>query len=161
MDQRFVTVAVFFDFSKAFPSVNHDLLVHKLRSFNISMSLRNWFGSYMNSHFHSISDANGSFSDWDRLECGVSQGAALSSLLFNLFVSDLGNDMKYCKFHEYADDFKIYLSVPLSTLSELLQKVQCDIDYVVEWAKNNALTLNSSKTHTMVLQHRLLLFHNP
>lgn len=102
MDKRFVTVAVFFNFSKAFPSVDHSRLLHKLESFNMSGSVCKWFGSYLDSRFQKIMDERGEFSDWDRLECGVPQGAALSALLFNIFITELGEKLQYCKFHKYA-----------------------------------------------------------
>lgn len=151
IDLRHITIIVFFDFSKAFPSVNHKLLINKLYSFNISKSTCEWFESYLSSRFQRVVDENGNYSDWDRLKCGFPQGASLSSLLFNLFISDLGNQLKYCNYHKYADDFKLYLSGPISSLSELLKNVQTDIDYVAKWARDNGLALNSDKTQAMVV----------
>lgn len=132
MDSKNIIIVVFFDFAKAFPSVNHSLLVHKLHSFKMSKSVCTWFESYLNSRFQRVVDDKGSHSDWDVLRCGVPQGASLSSILFNLFVQDLGEQLKFCKYHKYADDFKLYLSGPLSSLDGLLRMVQTDINYAVE-----------------------------
>lgn len=86
MDLKYITIAVFFDFSKAFPSVDHlyhhNLLINKVRFFNILNSVRKWFESYVDSRFQKKGDVRGNFSDWDRHECGVFQRTVLSSVIF-------------------------------------------------------------------------------
>lgn len=71
---------------------------------------------------------------------------SLSSILFNLFISDLGRELKFCKYHKYADDFKLYISGPLATLAVFIEQIQTDINYVVNWAESNGLKLNPNKS---------------
>lgn len=133
-----VTIVVFFYFSKAFSSVYHNPLIHKLNTFKLATSFCGWFRSYFGGKWQRIIDANGNHSEWDRLMCCTLQGSSLSSLLFKLFILDFGK----CKYHKYADDFKSYLSGPLFTLPKFLKMIENYINNVTNWKKDNQLLLN-------------------
>lgn len=86
MDLKHITIDIFFAFSKALPSIDHNLSLNKLKTLKLSKSARSWFESYFTGRFQRVVDRNGESSHWDRVKGGVSQGASLSSLLLNFFL---------------------------------------------------------------------------
>ena len=80
---------VFLDMSKAFDTVNHQLLLHKLRTqFHLSPSLCQLLESYLH-HRNQVVLANGSQSASGDIPSGVLQGSILGPILFSMFINDL------------------------------------------------------------------------
>ena len=79
---------VYLDFSKAFDSVNHQLLIHKLQSFGINGNLLSWFNSYLNNIIQRVV-LDGHTSEWLPVLSGVPQGSILGRLLFILIINDM------------------------------------------------------------------------
>ena len=81
------------------------------------------------------------------MKSGVIQGSVLGPILFNIFVNDLDKCLQHCQILKYADDTRIFLSANNSTNSVLTlhEKVQCDIDNIVNWSLGSGLNLNIDK----------------
>ena len=151
-DVRRVTIAVFFDFTKAFDNVDHRLLISKLRQLHFSSTSLRWLCDYLCRRTQAVRDpVSGEISAMNVVTRGVPQGSVLGPLLFTLYLSDFSAVLKNCKYGFYADDLLIYVHAEPGTLNNAILKMNEDIVRVVEWASSNKLTLNAKKTNAMIL----------
>ena len=77
--------AIFMDLSKAFGTLNHDLLIAKLETYGISINSLGYIRSYVTQPLQTTS-VNTSFSLWKDIIAGVTQGSMLGPLLFNIYI---------------------------------------------------------------------------
>ena len=112
MNRKHVTLLVLLDLSAAFDTVDHNILLARLKSrIGINGTTLNWFTSYLNNRSQRVS-LNGFTSDSFKLPYGVPQGSCLGPLLFTIYSSKLFEVIK-CHLpeaHAYADDTQLYLS---------------------------------------------------
>lgn len=133
--------SIYLDFSKAFDSVNHDLLIYKLSKFGLSGGTLNWIYSYLSGR-ELLVRIKGNFSDSFVATSGVPQGSHLGPLLFVLFINDVGNTLKFATILIFADDIKIFARIKNFYDQVCLQK---DLDAIYEWSCLSQLRLNCSK----------------
>ena len=97
---------IYLDFKKDFDSVSHELLIHKLKSYNISDSMITWLSSFLNNRKQSVR-INASTSSWTSVTWGVPQGSILGPLMFLLFVNDIPQ-ITSSNIMLFADDTKLW-----------------------------------------------------
>ena len=142
LDKSHQTDTLYLDFSKAFDSVPHHLLIHKLKSFRISGKLLSWFLSYMSNRKQCVV-IEGSSSAWLPVVSGVPQGSLLGPLLFILYTNDIGVGLSEgSKIALYADDAKLFCMV--NSLEDCLS-LQSDLDRISQWSNTWKLKFNSEK----------------
>lgn len=151
IENRLVTVTVLFDFSKAFDSISHELLLHKLRSINCSTRVIKWFASYLSGRSQVIRNEDDSLSDVVDTFTGVPQGSVLGPLLFAIFINDLSSVLKHCQHGIFADDTRIYLQCRPSQLVHDMHYLISDALRVSGWSCDNLIKLNPIKTKLILL----------
>ena len=99
------------DFAKAFDSVDHDILLAKLKTYGVNGNLLNWFNDYLHGRVQRVV-VDGVASDWATVTSGVPQGSLLGPILFVIFINDFPNvvsDASQTALN--ADDSKLYKSI--------------------------------------------------
>ena len=92
LDSGGQTDVIYLDFTKAFDSVPHHLLIHKLQTFGFNGTLLNWFHSYLNNRYQRVL-IHGSMSTKLPVRSGVPQGSILGPLMFILYVNDIADNI--------------------------------------------------------------------
>ena len=151
IDNNELTVGIFIDLSKAFDTVNHQILLDKLLHYGIRGVALNWFVSYL-SNRHQFVQFNDTSSSLHIIKCGVPQGSILGPLLFPIYINDLCDVSKILDFILFADDTNIFFSHKNvdfleKTLNEELLKL-------TTWCQANKLSINYSKSKFMVFKPR-------
>lgn len=137
--------AIYTDFSKAFDSVDHSTLIHKLKLYGLHSTLLDWLSSYLMGRSQKVI-INNTFSRSIQCSSGVPQGSHLGPLLFNIFINDITTVIKYSQYLLYADDLKLFLKINCLHDCKLLQD---DLNHVSEWCKLNCLKLNIKKCNAI------------
>ncbi|XP_015121526.1 uncharacterized protein LOC107044234 [Diachasma alloeum] len=149
-DRRQLTMPFFFDFSKAFDSVSHVLLLRKLIGYGFSASAIGWIASYLSGRSQStLGGANG-MSSPQPLNKGVLQVSVLGPLLFLLFINDVSVELgQNIQRLIYADDLQIYLRFLPDDLEVAIRTMSAAANCIMDWASSNQielLQLNLAKT---------------
>ena len=147
MENKLNTGAVFIDLRKAFDTVDHTLLIRKLKHIGLSEAVINWFSSYLSLRT-AVTSINNITSSPKPVTVGVPQGSILGPLLFVIYINELPQCLKHCKSILYADDTLIYYTARTET--ELQDKINEDLNSLYQWLNNNLLTLNYEKTKFMI-----------
>ena len=119
---------VYIDFSKAFDTVSHRKLLHKLTNYGITGNILQWFSSFLCDRKQQVKIGD-VYSSYASVSSGVPQGSCTGPLLFILYANDLpdshqGNDNMVCLF---ADDTK--LSRVLSTIVYFAKGEPRNVEY--------------------------------
>jgi len=145
LEKRTQVDAIYTDFSKAFDTVNHSILMNKLSSYGVGGPLLSWLLSFITNRYQLIR-FNNCFSRCIEVPSGVPQGSHLGPLLFNIFINDISKVLKHSKFLLYADDLKIFRQVRTAADAHCLQQ---DLNNLDSWSKTNKLYFNISKCHVV------------
>ena len=91
------------DFSKAFDTINHQILLRKLYKYGIRGTQLALFSDYLVNRYQYVKIGNVQ-SDLLRITCGIPQGSTLGPLLFTLYINDMPNCLNKLSFRIFADD---------------------------------------------------------
>ena len=126
-------VGVFLDFSKAFDTVNHDILLQKLYHYGIRGMALKWFQSYLSDRYQYVT-YNGTESAKQNIKCGVPQGSILGPLLFLIYINDLANVCEYMMPLLFADDTNLFRGG--KNIDDIHNEISHDLDSISEWLKS-------------------------
>ena len=164
IDNNEVVCLVLLDLSVAFDTVDHQILLERLKNmFGLTGLVINWITSYLSGRFQKVvvGDANSSAVP---LSCGVPQGSILGPILFTLYTTPL---QKICNkhavtYHLYADDQQLYLAFKPSNAGakeQCIKQLQGCIEDLHKWMSANMLKLNDDKTEFIMQIIKFFLKH--
>ena len=142
-DQNQYTLEVFIDLSKAFDTVDDNILINKLNSYCIKINSLKWSSSYFLNRKRFI-QAGGIYTSNLDIICGVPQGSIIGPLLFIIYVNDLCNVSKIFEPIIFADDTNLFFSH--KSIKELFHTANLELNKVFRWFNANKLFLNKDKT---------------
>ena len=137
-------IGIFVDLSKAFDTLNHEILFNKLEFYGIRGIANDWFRSYLSGRSQLVL-CNDVLSESCYITTGVPQGSILGPLLFLLYINDICNSSKLLHFVLYADDTNMFYSC--ENMDELCADVNRELWRVMQWFITNRLSVNIKKTN--------------
>ena len=146
LHNRKSAMAVPVDLSKAFDSINHNLLLAKLKAYGLSQSSMSLMSSYLLGSKQRVC-LHGVCSSYSELRAGLPQGSLLGPLLFNIFINDLNYAVPDVSLKLYADDTTLYAS-DVSPIA-LQFVVNWGLSCPSEWFDANYLLINNAKTQAL------------
>ena len=139
------------DLSKAFDTLNHELLIAKVHAYGFTKKALDLIYSYLIQRWQRT-EINTSFSTWTELLSGVPQGSVL-----NIYINDLLFFVVNTDLCNYADDTTLY-TCDLS-LSSLMHRLEKDAKIAVDWFAYNDMKLNPDKCHILTsgFKHEVMI----
>ena len=121
---------IYIDFRKAFDSVSHTKLLHKLNRLGFFSKLIFWVAFFLSSRYQRVK-CGSFFSDFKPITSGVPQGSVIGPLLLSLFISELATKKLNCQIKIFADDLKMYKVIRSHLDCEMLQ---CALNAKSSWS---------------------------
>ena len=149
IDNKKLTAIISLDLSKAFDSINHQLLITKLQKMGLGVTATNWVSSYLNNRKQTTK-----FRDFTSKEegvhSGIPQGSIVGPLLFLCYTNDFHEEFdRVCNSFAYADDTQ--LIVEAINMQQLKRKIEDVVSIAQSWYHRNTMKNNIDKTEVLMI----------
>ena len=164
LDIKLDSFAVFLDMSKAFDTLDHEILMQKLSFYGVQNTSLNLFKSYLSKRAQFVS-IGGTSSPLRTINTGVPQGSILGPLLFIIYINDLHMASDKFNYILYADDTtligNISNSKSINMQCSITDNINIELDKICDWLAVNKLSLNASKSNYTIFYHGQKTHLNP
>ena len=150
LNSNLITGLLFLDVRKAFDSLNHRILISKLKNIGLENNIVNWFKSYLDRN--QILRYKGVCSNKLRVISGIPQGSILGPTLFIFYINAIFAKVPEVNVKMFADDCVLYKSGV--TWNNIHDPVQRMLDEYIKWGIDHCLQLNAGKTKCMIVANR-------
>ena len=150
INHKKVTAAIFFDYSKAFDCVEHNILLSKLKHLGVRGKAYSLIESYLKDRKQRVF-YNGNYSEPISIKYGVPQGSVLGPLLFAIYLNDVLNVCKNLDLSLFADDKAGVISDQCT--ATVIRALNAELKLLYDWVLANRLSLNMDKTVFMIFSH--------
>lgn len=145
LDSGMVSIMVLLDFSKAFDTINYNLLCAKLRYYGFSEVALNFITTYLFGRTQKVVIADRA-SSIQPVASGVPQGSILGPLLFIIYTADILNSIRLCSYKAYADDTQLHYSFQPYDYHAAEYIVNRELGDIFDCAGKHNLMLNPNKS---------------
>lgn len=150
MDNRKQIDIHILDFSKAFDTVPHQRLLHKIQYYGIRGGTCNWIRNWLTQRTQRVV-IDGDGSEKVKVRSGVPQGTVLGPLMFLLYINDIGDGLS-CNIKLFADDCILFRTIDTTCITDATS-LQADLDTVTRWSEQWQMIFNPDKCYVMSM-HR-------
>ena len=144
-------IGVFCDLSKAFDTLDHDILLRKLDHYGVRGKWHSWLKSYLSNRKQFV-DINGITSSHRDITVGVPQGSILGPLLFLIYINDLPASLEKLTPVLFADDTNLVIRG--DSLEQLCSALNSDLEVLSDYFRANKLKLNAGKTKVVCFRKK-------
>ena len=144
IDNKKHSIGIFLDLSKAFDTIDHQILLRKLQCYGIRGIACDWFKSYLENRVQYVS-YNTKDSHYMNIMCGVPQGSILGPLLFILYINDIVKVSTVLNPVLFADDTSLFHAH--TDFDTLIKEINEELQKVTTWFHTNKLSLNIKKSN--------------
>ena len=144
-------LGLYLDFSKAFDTVNHKILLEKLEFYGTRGVALMWLADNLSDRKQFV-EYYSCASSYKDITCGVPRGSILGPLLLLIYINDLANVSEKMFSLFYADDSSLFLLG--NKPDDLIGEMNNEMKYITEWLSTNKLSLNIDKTHCILFKSK-------
>ena len=157
LDLKLDPFAVFLDMSKAFDTLDHEILMQKFSFYGVQNTSLNLFKSYLSERSQFVS-IGGTSSPLRTINTRVPQGSILGPLLFIIYINELHMASDKFNYILYADDTTLIGNISnfksINMQCSITDNINIELDKICDWLAVNKLSLNASKSNYMIFHHR-------
>ena len=149
MDKNFIPCAIYLDLSKAFDTLNFNILINKLKFYGITGTPLKLLENYLRNRYQFVGFKN-IISDLQEIRTGIPQGSILGPLFFtkySIYINVLINSSNIFNYLLYADDTTLYFNLEDIDSVNMNDNINTHLEQINVWLKLNNLTVNVSKTN--------------
>lgn len=151
-DNNKSSILILLDYSKAFDTINHTLLVAILQYIGFDDMSCSLVASYLNNREQRVL-LNDKISLPSKVKTGVPQGSILSPILYTIYTSNFCDTLQHANYHFYADDTQVYYTFDITELDNLNNVINSDLNALVKISTDHSLNINANKSAVLVVCH--------